>query len=112
MDTNIKNLPDGKYFTELMYTDRHAWRVVKETPKTVLVQSVDVDNDPEWIEARNKAFMPGGFFGHQPNQSAQTWLYKGLGSETRRLYKGVRGWVCKGTYYREDTAREFYDYNF
>jgi hypothetical protein len=111
MNTNIKNLPEGKYFTEIMWSDQHAWREVKRTAKTVTVAAVEVEYDPEWTAKRK--FLPGGFCGHVPNQGEQTWLFKRVNEEvTRTLRLTKRGWALKGTRYVEDRATEYYDYNF
>lgn len=109
MQTNIKGLPEGNYFTEIMYSDQHAWREVARTPKTVTVQRVAVDKDPAWIAI--KEFHPGGFCGHTSNQHAQTWVFKEF-RETRTLRLTKRGWAHKGTRFVEGRATEFYDYNF
>lgn len=110
MNTNIKNLPEGKYFTEVMYSDQHAWQYVKRTPKTITVAKVLVDTDPEWISKRE--FIPGGFHGHVPNQHEQTWIFKAVSTETRVIRLTRKGWAHKGTRFVEDRAIEFHDYNF
>lgn len=108
--TNIKDLPEGNYFTEIGYSERYPWREVSRTAKTVTLQKVLVRHDPEW--AAKREFIPGGFCGHVPNQSEQTWLYKGLGQSTMRIFKTKRGWGRKGVRFVEGAAHEFYDYNF
>lgn len=107
--TNIKNLPEGNYFTEIMYSDSHAWQEIKRTAKTVTVRRVAVDTDPEWISKRQ--FLPGGFHGHVPNQSEQTWIFKGFDSRIATIRLTKRGWAYKGTRFVEGLAREFHDYN-
>lgn len=109
--TNIKNLPEGKYFTECMYSDSHAWVEINRTDKTVTVVAVEVKPDPEW-DAK-KEFYPGGFCGHMANQNEQTWLFAGFNyGIVRKLRMTKKGWSCKGTRFMEDVAREFHDYNF
>lgn len=109
--TNIKNLPEGEYVTECMYSDAHAYKIVGKTAKTMLAVEVLVSPDPEW--AAKKEFYPGGFCGHTPNQHEQTWLYKGLAEKPIRLYRNKKGkLVRKGTKFAENRATEFYDYNF
>lgn len=109
--TNIKGLPDGEYFTQCMYSDNHAWKVVKRTAKTITLAFVETKPDPEW--KAKQIFHVGGFCGHMENQYEQTWLFDKIRDDhtvTIRLTK--RGWAHKGERYRADTAWEFYDYNF
>lgn len=109
--TNIKNLPEGEYVTECMYSDAHAYKVVGKTACTVDVVEVLVSPDPEWTS--KKEFHPGGFHGHTSNQSEQTWLFKGFSEVTKRLRRNKKGkLVYKGTKFAENRATEFYDYNF
>lgn len=108
--TNIKGLPPGNYFTESGYSQSYPWVEISRTAKTVKLQKVEVDGDPEW--AAKKQFYPGGFCGHTPNQGEQTWLYKGLGQATRTVRMTKRGWALHKVRYTEGMAREFYDYNF
>jgi len=106
--TNIKNLPEGEYVTELGYSQSYPWRVIKSTPKTMTIQRVEVKSDPEW----NPEMHPGGFVAHCSNQNRQTWLYNGLSDQTRTIRKTKLGWSLHGVRYIEDRARYFYDYNF
>lgn len=59
--TNIKNLPEGEYVTECMYSDAHAYKVVGKTACTVDVVEVLVSPDPEWTS--KKEFHLGGLHG-------------------------------------------------
>jgi len=107
--TNIKNLPEGKYFTEIGWSQSYPWVAIKRTDKTVTLAAVRVDKDP----AFTPHIIPGGFAGHCDNQNEQTWLYKGIdqrNTKTIRLTK--KGWTHKGVRFWEDVAREFYDWNF
>ena len=109
--TNIKNLPEGQYFTERMYSDSHPWVVVSRTAKTAKVAFVEVDTDPEW-QAKQE-FYPGGFHGHMANQGEQTWVFKAINHNyTRTIRLTKNGWSHMGTRYLEGVAREFHDYNF
>lgn len=111
MHTNIKNLPEGEYFTEIGYSQQYPWKVVKRTAKTVTVAEVEVRGDPEW--AKKKEFHAGGFFGHCSNQHAQTWIFAGVNeNRTKVLRMTKRGWARKGVRFIEDRAVHFYDYNF
>ena len=107
--TNIKNLPEGNYFTEWGYSQSYPWVEVKRTAKTVTLAKVEVGPDPEW----KPEIIPGGFAGHCTNQHEQTWLFKKIEdriTKTIRLTK--KGWSRKGTGFSEGVAREFFDYNF
>lgn len=110
MQTNIKNLPEGKtYFTEIGYSQQYPWVEIARTEKTVTLAKVDVKADPEW----KPEMIPGGFAAHCTNQHEQTWLFDKI-SETNimkiRLTK--RGWTRGSVKFIEGRANEFYDYNF
>lgn len=110
LSTNIKNLPEGRtYFTEYGHSQTYPWVEVKRTAKTVTLAKVNVKRDPDFVPD----FIPGGFCAHCTNQSEQTWLFDAIDetyTKTIRLTK--RGWTDKGVKFRENVAREFYDYNF
>lgn len=109
--TNIKNLPEGRvYFTEYGYSQSYPWVEVKRTAKTVTLAKVDVKKDPEW----KPEFYAGGFCAHCPNQSDQTWLFDSIDEgHTCIVWKSKDGeWRRAGVKFRENVAREFYDYNF
>ncbi len=107
--TNIKGLPEGKYFTEIGYSQQYPWMELRRTDKTVTLVKVAVQADPDW----KPEIIPGGFAGHCTNQSQQTWLFKGIRpTQTMTVRKTKRGWSYKGVRFVEDRAVEFYDYNF
>lgn len=114
--TNLKNLPDGEYMTETMYSDTVPYKVVGRTAATVTLQEVLVDRDPEW----KPNIIPGGFVGHCTNQNEQTWLYAGLGQRTLRVrlvksrfYGSSKMWrSSEGHEFIANGARRKYDYNF
>lgn len=111
--TNIKNLPEGRYFTEVGYSQMYPWVVVGESKsgKTVTVARVEVDSDPEWKEKME--WHAGGFAGHCANQGQQTWLYAGVNEKvTKKVRMTKKGWASRGTRFIEGRATEFYDYNF
>lgn len=114
MNTNIKNLPEGRtYFTELAYSDSHVWVEISRsaTGKTVHLAPVQVDADPEW-RARMKAQV-GGFCAHVSNQNEQTWLFRGiLAGWTKTIRQTKKGWSHQGVRFVEGQARHFRDYNF
>lgn len=108
-DTNIKGLPEGKYFTEIGYSQSYPWMEIKRTATTVTLARVIVERDPEFTPE----IVPGGFVGHCTNQHAQTWLYRGIKpTDTVTIRKTQRGWSNKGVKFIEDLALEFYDWNF
>lgn len=107
--TNIKNLPEGNYVTEIGYSQSYPWQVVKETAKTKTIVRVKTKTDPDW----KPEMHPGGFAAHCSNQSQQTWLYDGLSQETKTIRLNKKGkWVHKGVHFVLDRATYFYDYNF
>ena len=108
-DTNIKNLPEGNYFTEIGYSQSYPWIEVSRTAKSVTLAKVDVTKDPEW----KPEILPGGFVGHCTNQSEQTWMFDKIDAKhTVTVRKTKLGWSNKGVRFIEGRAREFYDYNF
>ena len=111
--TNIKGLPEGKYFTESGWSDSYPWIEVGRTPKTVKLARVRVKDDPVWKAKMD--FRPGGFVGTVVNQGEQTWLYDRIDREDtvsiRRRKKDGK-WAYNGVVFTEDRAIEFYDYNF
>lgn len=109
MYTNIKNLPEGEFFTERGYTQSYPWIVVKRTEKTVTLARVNVKRDPEW----KPEFVPGGFCAHCTNQRDQTWLFSHIDHKNTKVIRMTKkGWSLGGTRFTEDRAVEFYDYNF
>ena len=108
-NTNIKNLPEGEYFTEFGYSQSYPWRVLKKTPKTITLVAVEVERDPDW----KPEFTPGGFCAHCNNQQDQTWLYKETDpTRTKVIRQTKKGWASKGVRFGQDQADYFYDYNF
>lgn len=107
--SNIKGLPEGRYFTEIGYSQSYAWKVIKETAKTVTLALVEVNPDPDF----EPEFEPGGFCAHCTNQSAQTWLFYRVDMEHQKtIRKTKKGWSYMGTRFAEHRARHFYDWNF
>lgn len=108
--TNLKNLPEGTYFTERGYSQSYPWVQIAATAKTRTLAAVNHKADPEW----KPEFYAGGFAAHCANQSEQTWLYDGIDvarTITIRLNKKGQ-WVRGETRFTEGQARYFYDYNF
>ena len=115
--TNIKNLPldpTNKYFTYVGYTQRYPYKLIALSPsrKTLTLAGLRLEPDPEWHEKIQ--WVTGGFAGHCPNQSEQTWIYKGINDwNIVKIRKNKDGeWRYKGRRFIEDQAVYFYDYNF
>jgi len=107
--TNIKNLPDGKYFTEVYFSEQRPWKEVKRTRTTVTLAAVYVDRDP----AFEPHMIPGGFCGHCDNQQDQTWLFREISPiEHLTIRMTNTGWKYKGQKFFEDKATYFMDWNF
>jgi hypothetical protein len=109
-DTNIKNLPEGEYFTEVGYSQLYPWVATKRTAKTATLAKVVVKKDPDW----KPDFIPGGFCAHCTNQSDQTWLFDRIEhTAVTTIRLNNRGqWAHKGVRFIPNRATEFYDYNF
>lgn len=106
------NLKVGDGVSCRLYTDVHAFTVIKRTAKTITIQRdeaiLDKDFKPEII--------PGGFFGHCVNQYDQKYTYKpnpnGITYTCRWSDKlnGFKNPCGNGTV--SIGRHEFYDYNF
>lgn len=109
--TNIKNLPEGKYFTQIAYSDSYPWVEVQRTEKTVTLALVLTAPDPDW-KAKMIA-VPGSFCGHVMNQAEQTWLFDRIDETNIIVIRlGRSGWTRNGMKFIEDRAVKFCDYNF
>ena len=106
--TNIKNLPDGEYFSGGGYSDSHAYKVIKSTPWTKTLVKVEVEKDPEF----KPEFHAGGFSAHCSNQRSQTWLFNKFSTNDIVIRLTKKGWTFGGMDYIGNSAVEFYDYNF
>ncbi len=111
---NVKNAPEGIYFTEHGYSQCYPWIVKKVSPsgKTITLARVETKNDPEW----KPNFIPGGFCAHCDNQHQQTWLFDSIcPMRTRTIRLNKKGqWVHKDVIFTEAPKGPyyFYDYNF
>ena len=109
MDTNIKNLPEGDYMTELGYSQCYPWKVMRRTAQTAVLQRVKTAPDPDWKPEMHS----GGFCAHCSNQGRQTWLYDGLENHQIRVRLNKHGqFVRRGVRFIAGSCRYFYDYNF
>jgi hypothetical protein len=112
VQTNIKGLPEGVYFTEIGHSQQYPWVQVKRTAKTAVLCKVEVVRDPEWT-AKMK-FHPGGFSGNVSNQNEQTWIFDRIDKQHQiRIRLSPAGNGKRGkTRFIADRADYFYDYNF
>lgn len=107
--TNIKGLPEGKYFTEIGYSQKYPWAEVGRTAKTVKLARVIVERDPDW----KPNIIPGGFAGHCTNQDEQKWVFYKISDDPRITIRQTKlGWSRKGVKFIGGRADHFYDYNF
>jgi len=101
------------YATELGYTDRRAYEVVRVvTEKTIEVRRMNATRDKS-VELE---FHVGGFSAHCSNQNDQKWTFESDESNPviriRKLKYGPY-YTNSGTKFRlDETPCEFYDYNF
>ncbi len=101
----------GMGVTQIGYSDRHPWEVVKiVSDKTIHVREMKSTKDPEW----KPDMIPGGFSAHCVNNNEQKWILK---SDPHGRVFGLRkcvdgNWKHKGQKFSIGTAKRFYDYNF
>lgn len=62
----------GGGITVSLYTDAHAYTVVKKTAKTMTLQ----EDDATLLNGQDLQFHPGGFVAHCSNQRIQEYSYK------------------------------------
>lgn len=105
--TNIKNLPEGEFFSRVNGSDSTAFIVERRTAKTAVVREVLVERDPDFTAD----FEVGGFAAHCKNQHKQTWLFRGLDTFQYLIRETKNGWTCRGMRFVPG-ARNFYDFNF
>lgn len=101
--TNIR-----KYVSEFLYTDVHAYEVVRVVSK----RCVEIRRLKSIETKKPQVFLPGGFSGHYADNHAQEWAFES--DETngiRKLMLGKKGWGL-GRFRMLDKPYEHYDYNF
>lgn len=109
--TNQQAVEVGDGVTIRLYSDAHAYTVIKRTAKTITIQQDKATLDPSF----KPEFIPGGFAAHCTNQDEQTYTYER--DTTGRILtlhwsEVLGGW--KTPYNRKVALgrHEFYDYNF
>ena len=105
-----ENLKVGDGVTVNLYSDSHAYTVIKRTPATITIQQDKATLDP----AFKPVFVEGGFAGHCVNQHEQKYTYERdeHGEILTLRYSKKLG---KFTYLDKPITigrHEFYDYNF
>lgn len=67
-----EELKVGDGVTVNLYSDSHAYTVIKRTPATITIQQDKATLDPSF----KPIFVEGGFAGHCVNQSEQKYSYE------------------------------------
>lgn len=105
-----EEIKEGDGITINLWSDSHAYTVIKRTPSTITVQRdkaiLDKNFKPEWIA--------GGFAGHCTNQDEQSYIYERneKGEVLTLRYSKKYG---RFMYLEKSISigrHEFYDYNF
>ena len=103
----------GDGVTVHLYSDAHAYTVIKVTKCSITVQRDTATIDPNF----KPEFVTGGFAGHCTNQSEQTYTYERNPEGNVETYR----WSTKNNRYQgggdgsiivTKGRHEFYDYNF
>ena len=96
--------------TQLGWSDRYAFSIIKRTEKTIVVQR-DI---AELVPSFKPEFIPGGFAGHCINQHEQDYTYRANPSGVTYPLRWSEKKLCyvyKGLEFIPG-RREFNDYNF
>lgn len=111
MELNRETARVGDGATVCLYTDRHAYTIVKVTPSSLVLQRDKVTLAADW----KPESIPGGFFAHTTNNGSQRWTYAADpdGQRIRVRWRPSRGRFATSGGSRVIAGRsEFYDYNF
>lgn len=107
-----KKVKVGDGITLILYTDAHAYTIIKRTEKTLTIQRDKVSLKPNW----KPEIIPGGFAGHCINQDEQEYDYESdLNGKIMTIHwsNKYQCWNAPHGYSRIRLGRhEFYDYNF
>ncbi len=104
------DLQVGDGITVNLWTDRHAYTVIRRTPKTITVQRDKTTLNPEF----KPDIIVGGFAGHCTNQNEQTYTYE-PDTNGSKLTLRFSEKQCAFTYLGNAISlgrHEFFDYNF
>lgn len=106
------NTEVGDGVTMTLYSDAHAWTVIKKTKTSVTIQRDNATMDPNF----KPEFVVGGFAGHCTNQEKQVYTYERNENGETVTFR----WSKKYNRYKNQQRgqslikgrKEFYDYNF
>lgn len=120
----ISALSVGDGLTVSLWTDAHAYTIIKKTATTMTLRRDKATLDPSF----KPEIIPGGFSGHCANQQDQTYSYESdpqgeVIKVSLRVWSDTEGnerrlWKKAGVGIREQGGnvsvgrREFHDYNF
>ena len=102
-----------KYFFEQLWSDRHAYEVIRKVSDiTYEIRRMDAVLDPQW----KPEWVCGGFAGRCVNQHTQKWIFsQNESNPIIRIRKKKKGaaW-CRGQdiFYPSNNPLEFRDFNF
>lgn len=105
-----ENVEPGDGMTVCLWSDRHAYTVIKKTKTTVTLRRCKATLSPDF----KPEFIVGGFVAHCTNQNEQTYTYE----EDPDGEVIIAHWSQKKAGYYTNGAHviagrhEFYDYNF
>ena len=108
---------EKKLFANRMgWSDIEPFEVIEQrTEKLYVVREMEAVETKESIIARNKSFVPGGFFGHFDND-LQDWdikpKEKGFTFNIRRHKDGHFYDTCRQRYVISEKPIKYYDFNF
>lgn len=108
---NNLNVKVGDGITIDLYSDSHAYTVIKRTAKTITLQRDKATLDPNF----KPEIIVGGFAGHCTNQNEQSYSYKAdpNGSIIKLSWsEKMGGWKTPYNKIARLGRHEFYDYNF
>lgn len=105
-----ENVEVGDGMTLCLWSDRHAYTVIKKTKTTVTLRRCKATLNPNW----KPEWIPGGFAAHCTNQNEQTYTYEEDPQGeviTAHWSEKKSGYYHKGCHVIPG-RHEFYDYNF
>ncbi len=106
-----ENAKVGDGVTVHLYSDAHAYTIIRRTDKSLTLQRDKATLKNGW----KPEIIPGGFAGHCINQEDQEYTYEQdeNGSiVTAHWSQKKHGFYVQGSEYVTPGRREYYDYNF
>lgn len=104
------NAKVGDGVTVNLWSDRHAYTIIKRTPKSLTLRRCKATLAPEF----KPEFVPGGFCAHCTNQDDQEYIYEeDENGQIEKAYWSERkhGFYVGGCMSVSAGRHEFYDYN-